>query len=293
MEQTGWESEIATFEAKCYELGESKRLGLKGRRFATKTGSIGAFALPKLLRFAARVGIPGLVDLELRASHVHALWELAGELQASSPRLKELRHNRDEWIARHLRPTVPESDERYESFAELVLAVINGAGVRTGWATELGELAEECRAIRGMLAGKRPELVGELRKIGRRDPEVSAASLLMMDLERENVDRMVQAAGPYLMSIEHDGVVLRDAPHEVEVAVAAAASWPVHRTSYPKSREEYLAMARAKDPWLDWGAESKLRWADAMAARRSCERLLNPPEGTMTRRGRRGIAPTS
>ena len=74
----------------------------------------------------------------------------------------------------------------------------------------------------------------------------------MMDLERENVDLMIQAAGPYLMSIEHDGIVLRDAPREVEMAVMASTRWPVHRTAYPKSRQEFLAFARGKAPGYDW-----------------------------------------
>ena len=87
LQQSPDKSELRSFEVEYYEMGESSSLGLKGRRFATKTGSIGAFALPKLLRYAARMEIEGLVDLDLQASHVHALWELADDLQESSPRL--------------------------------------------------------------------------------------------------------------------------------------------------------------------------------------------------------------
>ena len=57
----------------------SQLVGLKGRKFATKPGKIGAFTLPKLLRYAARMGIPGLLDIDMHAAHVHAMWELAEE----------------------------------------------------------------------------------------------------------------------------------------------------------------------------------------------------------------------
>ena len=88
------------------------------------------------------MGITGLVDLDLHSCHVHALWELAGELRATSPR-----------------------------------GATHASAARPG---------------------------------GLRDV------LLMMNLERENVDLMIKAAGPYLISMKHDGIVLRDAPHEVK-----------------------------------------------------------------------------
>ena len=74
----------------------------------------------------------------MHSCHVHALWELAGELRATSPRLEELLRDRDTWVAQHLQPTMPnsdegdEGDEGYESFKQLVLAVLNGKAAKAG-----------------------------------------------------------------------------------------------------------------------------------------------------------------
>ncbi len=44
--------------------------------------------------------IPGLVDFDLHASHVCALWDLSEgvALQSSNPRLRDLRGDRKKWI---------------------------------------------------------------------------------------------------------------------------------------------------------------------------------------------------
>ena len=47
----------------------------------------------------------------------------------------------------------------YESFKQLVLAILNGKAVKAGWAPALRELAEECRVIREALAEQHPQLV--------------------------------------------------------------------------------------------------------------------------------------
>ena len=219
-----------------YEMGVSKEVGLKGRRFATKSGHIGAFALPKLLRYAARMDMPGAKDLDFHASHVQALWELAAELQTKSLELRALRESRDALIDRYLRGVMPETDEGYDSYKQVILAVLNGMSTRTSWPLELQKLAAECAAIRNMLANKYPELVKELRQRKRRDLVVSATSILMMDLERKYLDRMVEAAGTYLISVEHDGIVALDAPDDVIFAIVASVPWPVCITTYPQSR---------------------------------------------------------
>ena len=46
------------------------------------------------------------------------------DLQAQSPQLRALRAGRDEWVAEHLH-TMPESDADYDSFKQLILAVLN------------------------------------------------------------------------------------------------------------------------------------------------------------------------
>ena len=116
-------NDIGTFYAIYDEKGVSHLVDLKGRKFAIRPGAVSAFALPKLLRYAARMGIPGLLDMDLKAAHVHALWELAGdELQALSPQLAGVRADRDKWIAKHLH-TMPECDDDYESYKVLILAV--------------------------------------------------------------------------------------------------------------------------------------------------------------------------
>eukprot|EP00969_Alexandrium_andersonii_P008766 383446-Alexandrium_andersonii.AAC.1 len=68
-----------------------------------------------MLRYAARMGIPGLADLDLKAAHVHALWDLAGDERGCSPQLAALRADREKWIAEHLRD-MPERDIDYEFY---------------------------------------------------------------------------------------------------------------------------------------------------------------------------------
>jgi hypothetical protein len=266
-------AEIGTFNVTYDENGISASVGLRGRKFATRNGAIGAFALPKLLRYAARMGIPGLVDIDMKSAHVHAMWELAGcDLQAQSPQLRALRGSRDEWVAKHLH-TMPESDVDYDSFKQLILAVLNGKRPRQSWPKELHDLATECQVIRTMLARKHPEIVKELKKC-KRDPVVSTTALLMIDLEQKYLERMIQAAGSTLMSIEHDGVVVRDASPEVLAKIEASVPWPVHRSTYPWTQEEFLAFAAKQEANYDWCLKSKIPWEDVLRARQSCELVL-------------------
>eukprot|EP00969_Alexandrium_andersonii_P371755 15480203-Alexandrium_andersonii.AAC.1 len=238
-----------------------------------RRGAVGAFALPKVLRYAARMGIPGLIDVDMKAAHVHALWDLAGdELQAHSPQLAGLRADRDKWIAENLH-TMPESDEDYESYKVLILAVLNGKKPRGSWPMALRDLAAECQRIREMLAGRHPRVVQELKKC-KRDPIVSTTSLLMMDLEQKHVERMIEAAGGTLMSIEHDGIVVRDASPEVIANIKASVPWPVHLSTYPQTQEEYLRFAAALKPEYDWRSKSDIPWLDVLRARKCCWTVL-------------------
>lgn len=266
--------DVGTFTAVYDERGSSHSVGLKGRRFATRTGAVGAFALPKVLRYVLRMGIPGLLDIDMKAAHVHAMWELAGdELQSQSPQLRDLRASREDWAARHLR-TMPESDSDYDSHKQLILAVLNGKKARPAWPKALRDLAEECGRVRGMLAAKHPDIVQELRKT-KRDPVVSTTSLLMMHLERTYVDQMIEAAGDAVMSIEHDGIVVRDASPELIAKIRASVPWPTHTTTYPQTQEEFLAFAAKMEPDCNWRAKSAIKWDDVLRARKCCSVVLS------------------
>ena len=267
--------DVGAFYATYEEKGLSRSVKLKGRKFAVSPGAVGAFALPKLLRYAARMGIPGVVDIDMKAAHVHALWDLAGPvLQARSPQLAALREDRDKWVAEHLH-TMPESDAGYESYKVLILAVLNGKKPRPSWPKELRDLAAECQRIREMLAQKHPEVVEKLRKC-KRDPVVSATSLLMMDLEQRHAESMIDAAGPALMSIEHDGIVVSDASPELLAKIAASVPWPVQFTTYPQTQEEFLAFAAKREPNHDWRATSNIPWCGVLRALKSCHIVLAP-----------------
>jgi hypothetical protein len=272
--------EVCSFNVEYHEMGSSRSVGLLGRRFAVSDRSIGAFSLPKVLRYAARMGMPNVVDLDLHAAHACALWDLACGvgLAASSPRLHAIVFGgRDGWSGQHLAPTMPARDIDYESFKVLILAVINGKHSKASWPAALMELAAECAVIRAALAAKHPGIVEKLRAT-KRDPVVSLTALLMIDRERLMVDLMIAAALVYLMSIEHDGIVVKDAPAHVLMQIKASvpAPWAVHETRYPVDRKAFLKFADERCAGYEW-KPSLIDWRDVLAAERTCWKVLCPP----------------
>ena len=168
---------------------------------------------------------------------------------------------------------LPASNEDYDSFKQLILAVLNGMKRRQYWPSALVDLAEECALIRNAVARKHPDLIAKLRKTAR-NPAVTLLSLSMMDLEQREVDAMIKAAGASLMSVEHDGVVLRDASADIVAAVRAATKWPTHVDGYPQSRAEFLEFAAARCPGYEWTQRSRFEWASVLEARASCDAML-------------------
>jgi hypothetical protein len=228
-----------------YKEGEvSQTHGLKGRR---DIDGLGAFSLPKVLCFAARAGIPDLYDVDINGSHVCALWELAQEagLEQQCPTLKVLREHPEHFLERL--QDMPESGEGYESKKQLILAVINGKWPKSSWATELHSHAKVCDLIRKTYGEKEAHMI-ELLRGRRRDPLVSLLSLLMTDRERRELDKMIEAAGDAVVSIEHDGVVV----HGTDAAPKAAAAtiWPTKAAQYPSERASFLGLRGVKMPWL-------------------------------------------
>jgi hypothetical protein len=135
-------NEIGTFPTKLKPMGCSKEIGLLSCRFALGSGAISAFSLPKLLRYVARMGIPDLHDVDIKGSHVNAMWDIATELGVQSTRLQALREDRDAWIRTHL-AAMPFSNEDYDSHKEPILAVLNGMARRPYWPAALVELSGE------------------------------------------------------------------------------------------------------------------------------------------------------
>jgi hypothetical protein len=86
--------------------------------------------------------------------------------------------------------------------------------------------------VRRAVANKYPDHIKKLSKT-KRNPAVSLTSLYMMHLERLEVDAMLKAAGDLVISVEHDGIVLRGAGPEQLAAVRAATKWPTHVSTYP------------------------------------------------------------
>ncbi len=121
---------------------------------------------------------------------------------------------------------MPDTPEHYDSFKQLILAVLSGKRPRRGWSRPLLDRSAERAVIREALADKHPDIVAELRKY-KRNPVVSTTSLLKMDLERKHLDMMIAAAGGTLMSIGHDGIVVRGASKDTIKSMWDATLWPV------------------------------------------------------------------
>ena len=101
------------------------------------------------------------------------------------------------------------------------------------------------------------EIVAVLRPY-HRDPVVSTTSLLMMHLERQQVDLMIAAAGGTIMSVEHDGMVTQGASQDTVRSIRNATRWPVHVTKYPQTRENFLKFVADKVKCHDWTHESRI-----------------------------------
>ncbi len=86
---------------------------------------------------------------------------------------------------------------------------------------------------------------------------VSTTSLLIMDLERKQVDLMIAAAGGTLMSIEHDGIAVRGASEDTVKSIRDAMPWP----------------ARAAGD--DWTSLRRIEWSSVLEARRCCLKVLS------------------
>jgi hypothetical protein len=207
------------------------------------------------------------------------MWHLAGELglQERCGALAELHGDRDAWTRRRLQG-MPDSSEGYESHKQLILAVLNGKGLKQGWATELRRLHAECALVRQGLAQRFPEQLRQLQGL-KRNPVVSLTSLHMMHWEREQVDRMIHAAGNHLVSVEHDGIVVNS--EDCIEGLKAACEAKVSVKKYPASLQDILTLAAELYPGVDWTAKSRIPWKDVQRARLNCVKLLtSKPKST-------------
>ncbi len=80
----------------------------------------------------------------------------------------------------------------------------------------------------------------------------------MMNHERQCLDKMMAAAGASLLSVEHDGIVIRDATPELIETIKASVPWPVQETVHPRTRQEFLRFAAEPHPEHDWTVTSRI-----------------------------------
>lgn len=275
MEQTSGADEVGSFTAEYQEHGLSAPLGLRGRGYSNESDHISAFPLPKVVRYAARMG-RSVMEVDIHKSNICALWDLAHEVgvRAASPQLEKLRVDRVAWVTQFLVTAMPSSDVDYTDYNNLVLAVISSKSKKHNWPSALHELHAGCARVWVDLARRYPEIVTELRKRNR-DAIVSTCSLLMMDRERAQVDHMLSAAADHGAGVEHHAIVVSEPDEGFVRRIQQLTTWPVDITNYPLTERELLAVAMSKYESLEW-IKRTIPWDDVIFCRQCCERVMKP-----------------
>lgn len=146
------------------EYSENERaaqLGLLGRRSAYLPNKMGAFALPRLLRYIFRTGFGDeMLDIDMSSSHYCSALELANEWGVQVPLIRSIVADRGRFVDQFMRPTM-----RYASDAEIktiMLATAFGQRVAPGHPAELVALAREFDALHHETGRRFPGMIEAL-----------------------------------------------------------------------------------------------------------------------------------
>jgi len=244
-------------------------------------GRCSVFAAPKMIRYIARCGVPGITVVDIVNSHLQHLYQsLKPEEARMCPELEQVVLDR-EAIYDHLAHELVDSTGApmpRDDVKKLVLAITYG-GQFKNLCGSFGKpapdwIAKHQRGIRALAdqrAAENPELMEMLAD--KRDPAISLLSYQVGQSQRHTVDKM-SALVPrdQHCSYERDGFVFfgRTPPKE---AFEAAAGMPVTCETYMEPGE-LLAWVQARYPYIDWSMRSIFKAFEVRFARTNATRAL-------------------
>ena len=249
-----------------------------------------AFAMPKLLRYLARTGLPAC-DIDQNSCHFLVQWS---RHKCDAPLLNRyLGGERDQILADVASKITPSPDWppdwTTKAVAKQLFIKVGYAGCAETWASRYGvrhsalppfvaAFAKEQGRLRRLDAQRHPDLMELAKKEGHRRPDVAVQSALNMRGERAQLDAMEAALDTekdQTGSYEHDGLFVWRLPTlahegwERELLARIPRRIKVGLKAIPSSDQlwQQLRKANPKGEWENIDADWEAQMDHVMAAR--------------------------
>lgn len=227
---------------------------------------LSAFGLPSILRNGMRSGFgKGMLDYDQQNAHFEAAWALVQlyELPESEfEALKTCVKTREMWLENLGKELhCSRRDAKTQTLATGYLQALTHDAPMA-----LRKLRGEMEALMDEIAAREPERIEVVRTWGSKRPKVTMASYAFMNLERQELDRMANAAAGHVMCPEGDGIVVLEPTTAMDSAIKASTSRVVVVKPYPQCKEEWVTMSNERYPHSNFEIESRYRWGKVSKA---------------------------